>query len=138
LLHQIASHPHGYTQKKAGGGSRELGKGKRKSWQKSHSPQSNLTCTLRYVTDVVVWAADSSFGMGFDWVSARVRWVLNDCSLTDCLTDTDVDEYQVNPFVTSGKKASRWASSGVTPLSPFSTFTALGSEASTRRRIRGS
>jgi len=70
--------------------------------------------------------------MGFDWVSARVRWVLNDCSLTDCLTDTDVDEYQVNPFVTSGKKASRWASSGVTPLSPFSTFTALGSEASTR------
>jgi len=35
--------------------------------------------------------------------------VLNDW-LTDCLTDTDVDEYQVNPFVTS-KKASRWAAS---------------------------
>lgn len=29
-------------------------------------------------------------------------------ALTDCLTDTDVDEYQVNPFVTS-KRASRWA-----------------------------
>lgn len=135
LLHQIASHPptqpcHLHSRKTGGG--------------KSHSLQPNLTCTLRYVTDVVVWTTDSSLagfrprlGIGFGFGSGsgfglwiRFWWVLNDCSLTDCLTDTDVDEYQVNPFVTSGKKPSRWASSGVLLFTAHSSslFSALVTE----------